>query len=125
MYRDQSRRPGQHGQMLVLFAFALTAVLLVVGLVIDGGYTLVQRRASQNAADFAPLAEARIIAEKIGGDAVDGTDDNVRAAIVATISVNKGAPITFGSPDGPRYVNGSGVPSASWVAAPSRSTPWG
>ena len=101
MYRRQSHKGRQRGQMIMLFALSLTAILLVVGLVIDGGYALVQRRSAQNAADFAALAGARIVAEKVGGDATNGTDANVQAAIVNSILVNKATPITFGSPDGP------------------------
>ena len=41
------------GQMIVLFALVLTSLLLVVGLVVDGGNALLQRRQAQNAADFA------------------------------------------------------------------------
>jgi hypothetical protein len=95
--------------MLVLFALALTGIVLIVGLVVDGGNALVQRRESQNAADFAALAGARIVAEFVGGDAVNGTDANVTAAITNSISLNGGSPATFGSPDGPRYVAESGA----------------
>ncbi|MGH2512780.1 MAG: pilus assembly protein TadG-related protein, partial [Candidatus Limnocylindrales bacterium] len=102
-------RLRQRGQMLALFGLSLTVILLGVGLVIDGGTALVQRRASQNAADFAALAGARVVAEKIGGDLTNGTDSSVKAAITNSISVNKGTPPTFGAPDGPAYVDGSGA----------------
>ena len=107
-------RSGRQGQMLVLFAAALTALCVGVGLVIDGGYGLAQRRAVQNAADFAALAGARLVAEKIGGNAVDGTDDNVRAAISTTVAANDGAAVAFGAPGGPQYIDASGA-SAGWV----------
>ena len=109
MIRPHPARRGQRGQILVLFAAASTGIILVVGLVIDGGYALAQRRASQNASDFAALAGARVIAEKIGGNAHDGTDANVQIAIKTTIGLNGGAPITFGAPNGPIYVNDHGV----------------
>ena len=92
----------------------------MVGLVIDGGYALAQRRSAQNAADFAALAGARIVAEKVGGDAANGTDANVQAAIVNSILVNKATPVTFGSPNGPQYVNSAG-PAVGWVGAAARS----
>jgi len=95
--------------MIVLFAFSLTAILLVVGLVVDGGNALVQRRNAQNASDFAALAGARIVAEKIGGDTTNGTDLNVKTAIINSIAVNKGTALTFGSPNGPQYVNSAGA----------------
>jgi Flp pilus assembly protein TadG len=102
------------GQMLVLFALSLTAIVLGVGLVIDGGNALVQRRGTQNAADFASLAGARILAERLAGDTLNGTDANVQAAITQTLAVN-GASTSFGAPDGPRYVDDGGaiVPSAA------------
>jgi len=116
MYRRQSRRARQRGQMIMLFALSLTAILLVVGLVVDGGYALVQRRNAQNAADFAALAGARIVAEKVGGDTTNGTDANVKAAIVNSILVNNASPVTFGSPNGPQYVNSAGD-AVGWVGA--------
>jgi hypothetical protein len=102
-------RHGARGQIIMLFAFSITLILLVVGLVVDGGNALVQRRNAQNASDFAALAGARVVAEKIGGDTVNGTDSNVRAAIDRSIAVNKGAPLTYGSPNGPQYVTSSGA----------------
>jgi Putative Flp pilus-assembly TadE/G-like len=114
MLRYQTTRSAQRGQMLVLFAVSLTVLCMGVGLVIDGGYGLAQRRATQNAADFAALAGARIVAEKIGGNTVDGTDANVRAAISTTVAANDGAAVTFGSPAGPEYIDASGA-SVGWV----------
>jgi Putative Flp pilus-assembly TadE/G-like len=104
-------RPACHsdrGQMIVLLALVLTVSLLLVGLVIDGGTALAQRRASQNASDFAALAGARVVAEWIGGDSANGTDANVRAAIANAIGSNGGATIAFGAPNGPRYVDAQG-----------------
>lgn len=97
------------GQMIVLFALVLTVVVLGVGLVVDGGNALVQRRGAQNASDFAALAGARVIAEWIDGDTTNGTDANVTAAIVNAVAANGGNPITFGAPDGPRYVAENGA----------------
>lgn len=105
--RGQPRRA--RGQMIVLFALVLTVVVLGVGLVVDGGNALVQRRGAQNASDFAALAGARVIAEWIDGDTTNGTDANVTAAIVNAVALNGGNPITFGAPDGPRYVAEDGA----------------
>ncbi|HEY3334922.1 MAG TPA: pilus assembly protein TadG-related protein [Candidatus Limnocylindrales bacterium] len=46
------------GQMLVIFAICLVAIIAMTGLVIDGGMTFVQRREQQNVADAAALAGA-------------------------------------------------------------------
>ena len=101
------RRPVR-GQMIVLFALTLSVLVLVVGLVIDGGNALVQRRGAQNAADFGAMAGARIVAEFIGGDTTNGVDSNVRLAIDQAVAANGGTPPTYGSPNGPRYVDSSG-----------------
>ena len=101
-------RSSQRGQMIALFAISLTVIIMFVGLVVDGGNALVQRRGAQNASDFAALAGARVIAVKIGGDIVNGTDANVVDAIAKSIAVNKGTSVTFGSPNGPRYVDATG-----------------
>jgi hypothetical protein len=109
MFGIRRRTDRPRGQILALFALTLTVLILGVGLVVDGGNALVQRRASQNAADFAALAGARIIAEKVGGDLVTGTDANVQLAITNAIQTNGGATVTFGSPSGPRYIDDNGA----------------
>jgi putative Flp pilus-assembly TadE/G-like protein len=97
------------GQMVVLFALVLGVVILGVGVVVDGGNALVQRRGSQNASDFAALAGARVVASFIDGDTNNGSDANVHAAIVNAIDANDGEPIVFGAPNGPRYVASNGA----------------
>ena len=97
------------GQMLVMFAIVMSLIVFALGLVIDGGIGLSQRRAAQNASDFAALAGARVVAEHVGGDTVNGTDANVQAAITNAIAANGGEPITFGAPDGPRYIAEDGT----------------
>jgi hypothetical protein len=109
---DKSNR--QPGQVMILFVLAFAALCLMVGVVIDGGYGLTQRRAAQNAADFAALAGARIIAEKIGGDLENGTDANVRLAIEKSIALNGARPIPWGPPSGPVYVTQTGD-TITWV----------
>ena len=96
------------GQSLALFAVSLTVMILGVGLVIDGGNALAQRRASQNASDLAALAGARIVAEWIGGDTVNGIDANVVSSITQSVAANGATPLAFGSPNGPRYVDQNG-----------------
>jgi hypothetical protein len=122
MQRFTQRRQRQRGQMIVLFALASTAMLLVAGLVIDGRYALAQRRASQNTADLAALAGARVLASFVSGDTVNGTDANVRTSIDRTLAANGAPPVTYGAPDGPRYVSmsgsllgyvGAGIPSGA------------
>ncbi len=55
---DSTDRTRERGQVLVLFALSALAMILMVGLVLDGGSTYGQRRSQQNAADLAALAGA-------------------------------------------------------------------
>jgi Flp pilus assembly protein TadG len=55
--RQTGRRSGD-GQIIVIFALALVAIVGMVGLVLDGGSTYAQRRAMQNAADLAAYGAA-------------------------------------------------------------------
>jgi Flp pilus assembly protein TadG len=114
-----TKAQGERGQILVLFAGALVVIILVVGLVIDGSYGLAQRRGAQNAADFAALAGARIVAEWVTGDTANGTDANVKAAITTAIASNGAAALTFGVAGSPQYIgsNGAIVPSADSAAS--------
>jgi hypothetical protein len=109
-----SRNESERGQVLILFVLALTVILLAAGIAIDGGYGLVQRRTAQNAADFAALAGARVVAESIAGNALDGTDANVKAAITSSLKVNGVTSPRFGYPNGPEYVGPSGA-AIGWV----------
>ncbi len=109
MLTTRTARGKPRGQILVVFALVVTVLILGVGLVVDGGNALTQRRASQNAADFGALAAARIVAEKVGGNLTTGTDANVQLAISTSVAANGGGTITFGSPNGPRYVDSSGA----------------
>ena len=58
MRRTASRTRANNGQIIVIFALALVAMIAMVGLVLDGGSTFAQRRGQQNAADLAALAGA-------------------------------------------------------------------
>ncbi len=53
---DTPRR--DRGQILVIFAIALMAIVAMVGLVLDGGSAFAQRREEQNVADLAAMAGA-------------------------------------------------------------------
>jgi Flp pilus assembly protein TadG len=88
--------------MLVLFGLSLVALLLMVGLVVDGGYSFGQRRAAQNAADFAALAGTRIISENLLGNA-NGTPGNVNGAITSVLAANHAQLVSA------RYVNAAGA----------------
>jgi Flp pilus assembly protein TadG len=52
------RASRERGQVLAIFALSLVALIAMVGLVLDGGSTFVQRRDQQNVADAAAMAGA-------------------------------------------------------------------
>ena len=108
MYRPSLHDHGARGQILALFALSATVIVLAVGLVVDGGNALAQRRNSQNTSDFSALAGARIVAEWISGDTTNGTDANVAAAIRTSVTASGADPITFGAPSGPIYIDSAG-----------------
>ena len=54
----QDARRRERGQVLVIVAVGMVALLAVVGLVLDGGSAFAQRRAEQRGADLAALAGA-------------------------------------------------------------------
>ena len=54
-------RESERGQMAVIVALALTALVAMAGIVIDGGMALANRRQVQNAADAASLAGTRVL----------------------------------------------------------------
>jgi len=56
--RTASRTRANDGQIIVIFALGLVAMIAMVGLVLDGGSTFAQRRLEQNAADLAAMAAA-------------------------------------------------------------------
>lgn len=55
-------RPGERGQVLVLFAGGVIALLLIAALAFDVGSMLLERRTEQDVADAAALAGARYVA---------------------------------------------------------------
>lgn len=95
--RTRGARPNERGQVIVLVALALIAMLGIVGLVIDGGYAFAQQRASQNGADAAATAGALEIAGNLPFRAVGqvgpNTDADVLAAVTAAATANQLATI--------------------------------
>ncbi len=84
--RDHRR---ERGQIVVIFAIAAMALILMVGLVLDGGSTYGQRRLQQNAADLAALAGANAWLLNTG----DAAAKNAAAlAMAQTVSAENGYP---------------------------------
>ena len=55
----------QHGQIIVIFAVALVALLAITALAIDGGMIYSDRRYSQSAADASSLAGGGVAASTL------------------------------------------------------------
>jgi Flp pilus assembly protein TadG len=72
-------RDGERGQVIVIFALSLVAIMGMVGLVLDGGSAFAQRRAEQNAADLAALAAANDLIVNQGSSDWIGTAHKVAA----------------------------------------------
>ena len=109
-----SRWERQRGQALALFAISLTAIVLAAAVVVDGGYAFAQRRQSQNAADFAAMAGARIIGSSLTNrPASVGTAANVHDAITSTLAGNDSELVSA------RYVDHTGADLGDVVSANS------
>ncbi len=57
------RGPREGGQILVLFTLVLVVLILVTGLVVDGGNAFLNRRDSQNSSDLGALAGTKRLAD--------------------------------------------------------------
>ncbi len=61
----------EQGQIIVIVAISLFALIALAALILDGGALLVNRRAAQNAADAGALAGARVYCKQNVYDAAD------------------------------------------------------
>jgi Flp pilus assembly protein TadG len=57
-HTTSTHRSRDRGQIIVIFALGLVAMVAMVGLVLDGGAAYAHRRAEQNASDLAAMAGA-------------------------------------------------------------------
>jgi hypothetical protein len=85
-----SSREGERGQVLALMVGGLLAVVILVGLVIDGGNLWAQQRIVQNGADAAAEAGAIVMAERLAGatEPAGGWDARVAGRIAASATAN-------------------------------------
>jgi Flp pilus assembly protein TadG len=82
------RARAQQGQILPLFAGALLVLILVVGLVIDGGNVFLQQRDSQNSADVGAMAGTKRLADYYVKGTAYTVADNVYSAISTRMAEN-------------------------------------
>jgi Flp pilus assembly protein TadG len=84
----QAVRARAQGQILPLFAGALLVLILVVGLVIDGGNVFLQQRDSQNGADIGAMAGTKRLADYYVKGTAYTVADNVFTAITTRMTEN-------------------------------------
>ncbi|HYP61546.1 MAG TPA: pilus assembly protein TadG-related protein [Thermomicrobiales bacterium] len=96
------------GQILIMFAFLLVALLGSLGLAIDLGVAFSQRRTMQAAADAGAYAGARIVAKSAGAAMADVT------AVVNSNAMNMGAITSITC----EYVNDGGASVGSCSGNP-------
>lgn len=84
-----SRRPNRmRGQVVVIFGLALLVILLMVGLVVDGGTAFLERRGGQNDADLAALSGTKVVADAYV-KSTGATRGSVYAAIADSMNDNR------------------------------------
>jgi Flp pilus assembly protein TadG len=89
MTAPRHTRQGERGQILAIVAGGITALLLLAGLVLDGGIAFFNRRDAQNLADTAALAGTRIVQEHYMDPSTANDDQgDVSNAIQASLTNN-------------------------------------
>jgi Flp pilus assembly protein TadG len=103
--RGRFGRNGEHGQMVVLFALCLIAIIAMAGLLIDGGMAWANRRQAQAAADTGALAAAQAFVAGQSGSAAalavaqaNGFGDSTTDCSGATLLDNAGPGVTVNRP---------------------------
>jgi hypothetical protein len=84
MARSGDSARGERGQVLVVFALALVAIVAMIGLVLDGGSTFAQRRDEQTVSDLASLAGATAYLNASGDHSARSVAADAAARVVAT-----------------------------------------
>ena len=77
-------RQGERGQLIVIAALALVAIIGGVSLVIEGGNAYAQQRVVQNAADAVANGGATVLAERLGGATRSDADVLTKMESLAT-----------------------------------------
>ena len=85
MFPSARSHKSERGQMIVIVALALTTLIAMAGLVIDGGMALSNRRQVQNAADSAALAGTRVLGLDLKWRAVNAGNPSPPAAPFANV----------------------------------------
>jgi Flp pilus assembly protein TadG len=101
---------GSRGQVLVVFALGLVALLGAAGIAFDAGRFLMERRSLQNAADAAALAAANSL---IRGGSTSDADTEARAVLAVNLANGPNGIVAPLPPSSPVYApGGAGDPAA-------------
>ena len=98
------RRSGQSGQVIVILAGGLVAIILGVGLIVDVGFAWAQMRSTQNGSDAAARAGALVLAQHQADPANPKTGADVWNAMTGAAALNE---ISI---DAAHYTDWQGVP---------------
>ena len=132
---NRQSREREAGQTLLIAALAMIPLLIMVGLVIDGGFAYASQRRNQNAMDAAANAGAVLLMENLPysltGQALPRTDQDVEGAVV-TVAGSNGVESTdveawYTDITGNRILDGTGaeIKVGSLGAVPPPSTAYG
>ena len=86
MFRHSRNRSRASGQIIVIAALAMVAMVGGAALILEGGNAYAHQRETQNAADAVANAGATVLAQKLGG--ATRTDGDVLSAMAATSTAN-------------------------------------
>src|SRR5438876_5756895 len=97
----QRKTSSQSGQVLVIFAFAFVAIIMMLALLFDGATALVLRRQMQDASDAAALAGANVI-QGLSPPACSATPGPPPGAPVAAVTAAAKASVAANLPNYPQ-----------------------
>jgi hypothetical protein len=97
LFQPERTATNERGQILIIFAFAFVAIIIMLTLLFDGARGLVMRRELRNASDAAAMAGANILesifptgcSATVDADGTPGDEQAaVKAAVETSISAN-------------------------------------
>ena len=132
---QHSSAPGtERGQVLVIVAIGLLAMVAMVGLVIDGGHAWGRQRETQNGANAMAKAGTTVIQHYLSGDAMtdgdvgcavdDASDRNLVTLESAVYTDDQGSPLSPQTPVGACGAGG-GIPSGAQGVVATASQEFG
>lgn len=85
---NSTRPDAERGQILVIVAVGMIAIVAMVALVIDGGFAWAKQRDTQNAADASAEAGATVLMQNVAGVSPAKTDADVEDAVEQVANEN-------------------------------------